>query len=88
MTYCIGPNCNVSIESEIPAPLHNSLNHFLEQCPEWSHDRVVTAALSLFLLQNRMTNDKQTARIYLDSLFKVPVVTDDRLHLPGAETEG
>ncbi|NDJ17252.1 DUF2811 domain-containing protein [Myxacorys almedinensis] len=64
---------NVSILVEIPEALHQSFLKFLDGCPEWDQDRVMSAALSLFLLQNRMTNDRQTARIYLDSLFKHPV---------------
>lgn len=87
MTYCASPNC-ISVESQIPESLHDSLKRFLDGNPQWDHDRVMTSALSLFLLQNRMTNDKQTARIYLDSLFKRPVTTDERLHLPGTEAEG
>lgn len=61
---------NVSILVEIPETLHQSFLSFLENRPDWDQDRVFSAALSLFLLQNRTTNDRQTARVYLDSLFK------------------
>jgi Protein of unknown function (DUF2811) len=64
---------NVSLLVEIPESLHQSFMTFLEARPDWDQDRVFSAAISLFLLQNRTTNDRQTARIYLDSLFKRPV---------------
>jgi hypothetical protein len=44
----------------------------LDSHPDWDQDRVFTAALSLFLLQNGDC-DRRAARVYLDSLFKHPV---------------
>lgn len=61
---------NISILVEIPESLHQSFMTFIDARPDWDQDRVFAAALSLFLLQNKTTNDRQTARIYLDSLFK------------------
>jgi Protein of unknown function (DUF2811) len=63
----------VSIFVEIPETLHESLIGFLENRPEWDQDRVFSAAVSLFLLQNRNPSDRQAGRIYLDSLFQRPV---------------
>ncbi len=60
---------SVSILSEIPEELHDTLKGYLSRHPDWDQDRVVTAALSLFLLQNGDT-DRRAARIYLDSLFR------------------
>jgi hypothetical protein len=75
---------NVSLLVEIPEALHQSFLTFLDTRPDWDQDRVMSAALSLFLLQSRPVssdrptqsrteNERQTARIYLDSLFKRPV---------------
>lgn len=74
---------NVSILVEIPEALHQTFLTFLDTRPDWDQDRVMSAALSLFLLQNRPVSagsnqsrsetERQTARIYLDSLFKRPV---------------
>lgn len=61
----------ISMLSEIPEDLHESLAHFLEKHPDWDQDRVFSAAISLFLLQNGK-KDKATSRIYLDTLFDVP----------------
>lgn len=59
----------ISMLSEIPEDLHQSLTVFLENHPEWDQDRVFSAAVSLFLLQNGK-KDKATSRIYLDTLFE------------------
>jgi hypothetical protein len=39
---------SVSILTEIPEELHESLKSYLETHPDWDQDRVFTAALSLF----------------------------------------
>lgn len=67
----------VSVQIEIPESLHVALVTFMEGHPNWDQPRVMSAALSMFLLQNR-TNDEEprdqaVSRIYLDSLFKRPV---------------
>lgn len=65
----------ISLFVEIPEALHGSLVGFLEHRPDWDQDRVFSAAISLFLLQNRSPeqgSDRQTARIYLDSIFRRP----------------
>jgi Protein of unknown function (DUF2811) len=65
-------NASVSILAEIPETLHESLQGYLETHPDWDQDRVFSAALSLFLLQNNQS-DRRVARVYLDSLFKQAV---------------
>ena len=62
-------NATVSILAEIPEELHDSLRNYLETHPTWDQDRVFSAALSLFLLQNGEC-DRRASRIYLDTLFK------------------
>lgn len=73
-------NATVSILAEIPEDLHEGLKTYLETHPDWDQDRVFTASLSLFLLQNgsQTTVDqsrrfRQAARVYLDALFKQAV---------------
>lgn len=70
----------VSILAEIPEELHVALSCYLENHTNWDQDRLFTAALSLFLLQNKeggsMTanlSSQQAARVYLDSVFQYPV---------------
>lgn len=72
-------NTTVSLLVEIPEVLHEALANYLEMRPDWDQDRVITAALSLFLLQNQSEgaserlNHRQASRIYLDTLFKRPI---------------
>jgi hypothetical protein len=65
-------NINVSILAEIPEVLHESLKSYLESHPDWDQDRVYTAALSLFLMQNGNC-DRRAARVYLDALFRYSI---------------
>ncbi len=62
-------NTNVSIFTEIPESLNESLKTYLDSHPDWNQDRVLTAALSLFLLQNG-ESDRSAARVYLETLFQ------------------
>jgi len=62
----------VSLLIEVPEELCRSLQAFLELRPDFDRDRVVAAALSLFLLQNRsgdVGESRAAARVYLDALF-------------------
>lgn len=61
----------VVVQAEIPVELHESLQGYLATHPDWDVHRVCSAALSLFLLQNT-ENDRRVARVYLDTLFRVP----------------
>lgn len=72
-------NTSVSILAEIPEELHESLTNYLESHPTWDQDRVIAAALSLFLLQNEGNQTHQfsqsyraCARVYLETLFQQP----------------
>jgi Protein of unknown function (DUF2811) len=56
----------ISILAEIPESLHQSIQQHLDQHPDWDSDRLMTAALALFLLQQ---GERQIAATYLDSLF-------------------
>jgi hypothetical protein len=72
-------NTSVSILTEIPEELHESLKNYLDTHPTWDQDRVFAAALSLFLLQNERGKTSQSAqnyracaRVYLETLFQQP----------------
>lgn len=64
-------NSTVEMMNEIPESLYESLKSFLDSRPDWDQDRAVTAALSLFLVQNGK-GDRSAARVYLDTLFQHP----------------
>jgi hypothetical protein len=72
-------NSTVSILAEISEDLHASLQHYLDCHPDWDQDRVFSAAVSLFLLQNGSSDTpdssrsyRRAARVYLDTLFRQP----------------
>ncbi|MBX2866092.1 MAG: DUF2811 domain-containing protein [Leptolyngbyaceae cyanobacterium MAG.088] len=58
----------VSLMIEIPEPLHISIQEYLNTHELWSQERVMQAALSLFLMQNG-ENQPHVNRLYIDSLF-------------------
>jgi len=68
---------SVSILAEIPEELHETLQSYLATHPDWDQDRVFTAALSLFLLQNGSVEAvgvsrsyRSAAKVYLNALFQ------------------
>lgn len=70
-------NGSVSILTDIPEALHESLQDYLETHVTWDQDRVIVAALSRFLLENEKTQPNPTsqnyftcARIYLETHFQ------------------
>ncbi|NET00144.1 MAG: DUF2811 domain-containing protein [Sphaerospermopsis sp. SIO1G2] len=62
-------SATVNILTEIPETLNESLQKYLDNHPDWDQNRVLTAALSLFLLQNG-ESDRYAARVYLETLFQ------------------
>jgi hypothetical protein len=68
---------SVSVLAEIPEELYQTLQGYLETHPDWDQDRVFTAALSLFLLQNgnvesvgASSSYRSAAKAYLNALFQ------------------
>jgi len=66
---------------EVPEQLVGSLKAFLSQRSDWTEEQAITAALSLFLLQEcgrsgidssgiTVGRRRGLARLYLDSMFK------------------
>ena len=58
----------VSLSVEISEELHTSIRSYLDAHSVWNQDRLFSASLALFLMQNG-TRDPQISRLYLDSLF-------------------
>ncbi|MEM8544370.1 MAG: DUF2811 domain-containing protein [Cyanobacteria bacterium P01_H01_bin.119] len=58
----------VSLMVEVPESLHISIQDYLNTHELWSQERVMQAALSLFLMQNGV-NQPHVNSLYLDSLF-------------------
>jgi hypothetical protein len=64
-------NTTVSILADLPEDLYAALTDFLESHSNWDHERIFSASLSLFLMQNGH-GDRRTNRIYLESVFRAP----------------
>ncbi|MBE8992672.1 DUF2811 domain-containing protein [Nostoc sp. LEGE 12450] len=62
-------NSTQNILTNLPETLHQSLNSYLEQHPDWDEHRLITAAISLFLLQNA-NGDRRVSQVYLEALFR------------------
>ena len=67
MTLATAP-VTVSLMVEIPETLHVSIQSYLDTHEMWSQERMMQAALSLFLLQSGV-NHPNINSLYLDSLF-------------------
>lgn len=54
---------------EIPEVLHGSVRQFLDARPDWDQERVMQAAVSLFLMQMTEVSDRVTAsQMYVKSM--------------------
>jgi hypothetical protein len=58
----------ISLNVEIPEALHQAMQTYLEDHSAWSQHRVCCAAVSLFLMQNGVSN-RNINRLYLDTIF-------------------
>jgi hypothetical protein len=58
----------ISLNVEVPEELHRAMVDYVESHPSWSQHRVFCAALSLFLMQNGVS-DRRINRLYLDTVF-------------------
>jgi hypothetical protein len=62
-------SATVSIFIKIPNKLHEPVKTYLDTHPDWDEERLLAAAVSLFLLQNG-DGDRRVSRVYLDTLFQ------------------
>ena len=67
-TTATATTATVSLMVEVPEALHLSMQDYLNTHELWSQERVMQAALSLFLMQNGV-NQPHVNSLYLDSLF-------------------
>jgi hypothetical protein len=56
---------SISLLIELPEPLHQALLCQLSKNPEWNQERVIAAALALFLLRAGST---ESAQYYLEAM--------------------
>ena len=53
---------------DLPIEISQHLQVFLSERPGWSQTRILQSALSLFLLQNGVS-DRAVSRLYLQAMF-------------------
>jgi hypothetical protein len=58
----------VSMQAEVPEPLLQSMQGFIEAHPNWDQYRLFQAALAGFLVQNGVSS-REITRCYLANLF-------------------
>ena len=58
----------VSFLSEIPAPIKQAMEVFIESYPSWDQYRLIQAALAGFLIQHG-SESRQITRLYVDNMF-------------------
>lgn len=58
----------VLITDDLPEEISQHLQVFLSERPEWTQTRILQSALSLFLLQNGVS-DKNVSQLYLQAMF-------------------
>ena len=58
----------ILFSDELPSPITQHLKTFSEQRPDWTKERILNSALSLFLLQNGV-NDRAVSEVYLQAMF-------------------
>ena len=74
--------------AEIPQVLQEALEDYLKQHPDWSQNRVLAAALALFLLQNA-DGDRRASKVYLEALFRPSAMEeDDSMGMAIADEDG
>ena len=65
---CMEPTGTVSMCAEVPEPLLQSMQGFIEAHPNWDQYRLFQAALAGFLVQNGVQT-REITRCYLANLF-------------------
>ncbi len=58
----------ISFHSQLPIPLKNAMNDFIETHPNWDQYRLIQAALAGFLVQNGISS-REITRLYVGNMF-------------------
>jgi hypothetical protein len=56
------------VHPQLPAALESEIQAYLAANPQWNEERLITAALSLFLMQSG-SRSPVVSRLYLNTLF-------------------
>ena len=61
----------ISFHAQLPVPLKEAMNNFIERYPNWDQYRLVQAALAGFLVQNGVES-RSITRLYIGNMFGSP----------------
>jgi hypothetical protein len=59
----------ISMVADVKPPVAAAIAAYLDSHKEWDCDRIVNAALAMFLLQGSNSGDPELARVYLQAVF-------------------
>ena len=59
----------ISMNVEVNEAVAAAIAAYLDSHREWDCDRIVNAAIAMFLLQGSNTGDPELARVYLEAVF-------------------
>lgn len=59
----------ISTVIEVPELLHDAVGKYLDSRPDWDRDRVVTAALGMFLIQQSQESNPDVLRTFLNAMM-------------------
>tara|TARA_Y100001968_G_scaffold217139_1_gene199856 strand:- start:155 stop:418 length:264 start_codon:yes stop_codon:yes gene_type:complete len=58
----------ISFQTEIPMPIQQAMNIYIEKHPNWDQYRLLQAALAGFLIQNGISS-RLITRLYIGNMF-------------------
>ena len=58
----------ISFQTEIPKPIQQAMNVYIEKHPNWDQYRLLQAALAGFLIQNGISS-RLITRLYIGNMF-------------------
>jgi hypothetical protein len=59
----------ISAVIEVPELLHDAVGKYLDSRPDWDRDRVMTAALGMFLIQQNQESNPDVLRAFLNAML-------------------
>ena len=68
MSWALDSEEIISFQTEIPQPIQQAMNVYIEKHPKWDQYRLLQAALAGFLIQNGISS-RLITRLYIGNMF-------------------
>lgn len=59
----------ISTVIDIPETLHSAVRKYLDKRPDWNQERVMAAALGMFLIQQSQESNPEVLRTFLSAML-------------------